>query len=78
MTNRMNTMSKHGEAYKAIKTISEYCVRRECEDCIFHPNNPTLTTQCMMQRETSPASIPVSEFLDMQERVAELEQEEKL
>lgn len=66
-------MSIHAEAYKALKIISEYCVRRECEDCIFRPNNPTLTTQCMMQRETSPANIPVSEFLDMKERIEELE-----
>ena len=65
-------MTTHKEAYEALKAISEYCAKRECEDCIFRPNNPTLTTQCIMQRETAPANIPVSEFLDMEERIEEM------
>lgn len=74
-------MSKHREAYEALKTIANYCDGRDCEtECIFFNRKDDSRSICRLVRyKFSPAGflLDPDEIKPVKERCEELERQDK-
>ena len=78
----MPEMSKHFEAYEALKTIAEYCIGRDCRaECIFCKGsiNKGGSCCCLVSYKFSPAGflLDPDEIKPVKERCEKLERQEK-
>lgn len=73
-------MSKHSEAYEALKTIANYCYGRDCEtECIFFNEKDTGSVCRLVSYKFSPAyyEIEPDEIKPIEGRCERLERREK-
>jgi hypothetical protein len=74
-------MSKHREAYEALKTIANYCYGRDCEtECIFFNGKDRGSVCRLVSYKFSPAyyEIDPNERKPIKERCEELEVNERV
>ena len=73
-------MSKHFEAYEALKTIANYCHGLDCEtECIFFNRKDSGSVCRLVRYKFSPAGFLLDrdEIKPIKERCEKLERQEK-
>ena len=73
-------MSKHREAYEALKTIANYCYGRDCTECIFFNGKDKGSVCRLVSYKFSPAyyEIEPDEIKPIEKRCEKLEVNERV